>query len=67
MVISLVEFAVKWMNGFQTDNGLSSTMIMAMIFQGKPNPELNKKIIVSGYIAVVYIGNNKTMKYRSIP
>ena len=67
MVISLVELSVKWMNDFQTYNRLSSTIITDMILQGKPNPELNKKIIVFGYFAVVYIGTNKTMKCRIIP
>ena len=67
MVRALVACAIKWLNAFPMEGGISDTMGPSMIVEGKANPDLSHKRITFGSYAMVYIGTTNTMKRRSVP
>ena len=67
MVRALVACAIRWLNAFPMEDGISDTMSPSMIVEGKANPDLSHKRITFGSYAMVYIGTTNTMKRRSVP
>ena len=67
MVTSLIDFSIKWPNDFPKENGILSTMSLAMIVQIKSESYFNHKTIFFGSYIMVYIGTENTIKYRSLP
>ena len=67
MVPSLIPCVVKWINESPSENGISSTMIPAMIVEGKGKPNFNHKCITFGSYDMVYTGTTNDMKRRSVP
>ena len=50
MVRSLVEAIVEVLNTFPSKNGISKTISTATIIEGKPKPDLKKKMITLAHI-----------------
>ena len=61
MVKVLVDTVVRWLNAFPSHNVVSCSMIPETIIQGIPSLDMNKKIIVYGLYAMVYIGTENNM------
>ena len=67
MTIGLVIGAVRWLNAFPSENGVSRTMSPATIVQGLPKPNMKYNRIFFGSQAMVYVGTNNNMDARSVP
>ena len=67
MVRSLVEGITDVLNAFPSKNGITQTISPATIVEGKPKMDLQRKVIVFGSYALVYIGTTNTSKPRAVP
>jgi len=63
----MIENVMKWLNAFPSKGGISKTMSPAMLLEEKLNPDMNKKHIILGSHAMVFVGSNNTMSRRSVP
>ena len=55
----MIENVMKWLNAFPSKEGMSNTIIPAMLLEGKPNPDMNKTHIIFGSHAIVFVGSKK--------
>ena len=67
MVRSLVECIITMLNTFPPKHVISETLSTPTIVEGKPNLDLNTKIIHLGAYALVYSGTANNMKSRAVP
>ena len=65
MVKYLVEGVINWINSFPSKTGISQTMSLAMIVEGKSKPDFSKDMIAFGTYALTYQGTDNTIKPRS--
>ena len=67
MTIGLVATAIKWLNAFPSNKGISKTMSSGTIVEGISKPNMKYKMIVFGTHTMVFIGTNNNMNSRSVP
>ena len=66
MTKHLMHEVTSWLNSFPTNDSICTNMSPAMIVEGKPKPDVSKKIIPFGSYAMVYTSTSNNMKSRAI-
>ena len=67
MTRGLVATTIHMLNSFPSEDGISKEMSPAGIVEGRMLPNANKKMIIFGAYALVYVQTSNDMKTRAIP